>query len=110
MPKPRIASGYREPIFNNINVLQFPPLVMVDEAHACVGTHQSRQQRFELLKRLAEDRERHLILLTATPHSGDEAAFDRLLSLLDTEFAAGALDSDAGRARLARHFVQRRRI
>jgi superfamily II DNA or RNA helicase len=87
-----------------------PALVLVDEAHACVGTHQSRQQRFELLRRLAEDRERHLILLTATPHSGDEAAFDRLLSLLDAEFAAGALDSDAGRARLARHFVQRRRI
>jgi superfamily II DNA or RNA helicase len=87
-----------------------PALVLVDEAHACVGTHQSRQQRFELLRRLAEDRERHLILLTATPHSGDEAAFDRLLSLLDTEFATGALDSDAGRARLARHFVQRRRI
>jgi hypothetical protein len=50
------------------------------------------------------------ILLAATPHSGDEAAFDRLLSLLDAEFTAGALDSDAGRARLARHFVQRRRI
>src|SRR5262249_36546981 len=68
-----------------------PPLVVVDEAHACVGTHQSRQQRFELLKRLAADKERHLILLTATPHSGDEAAFDRLLSLLDDGFAAGAL-------------------
>jgi superfamily II DNA or RNA helicase len=50
-----------------------PALVVVDEAHACVGTHQSRQQRFELLKRLASDTERHLILLTATPHSGDES-------------------------------------
>jgi superfamily II DNA or RNA helicase len=84
--------------------------VVVDEAHACVGTHQSRQQRFELLKRLASDRERHLILLTATPHSGDEAAFDRLLSLLDEEFTSSALDTDATRARLARHYVQRRRI
>src|SRR6516225_8636663 len=87
-----------------------PKLVVVDEAHACVGTHQSRQQRFELLKRLAEDRERHLILLTATPHSGDEAAFDRLLSLLDEEFAGASLDTEASRIRLARHFVQRRRI
>jgi superfamily II DNA or RNA helicase len=87
-----------------------PSLVVVDEAHACVGTHQSRQQRFELLKRLSHDRERHVVLLTATPHSGDEAAFDRLLSLLDAEFASGTLDSDAGRARLARHYVQRRRI
>src|SRR6516165_3546141 len=87
-----------------------PKLVVVDEAHACVGTHQSRQQRFALLKRLSENRERHLILLTATPHSGDEAAFDRLLSLLDQEFETAAFDSDAMRARLARHFVQRRRI
>ena len=83
---------------------------MVDEAHACVGTHQSRQQRFELLKRLAEDRERHMVFLTATPHSGDEAAFDRLLSLLDDEFASNSLDTEASRIRLARHFVQRRRI
>jgi hypothetical protein len=87
-----------------------PALVVVDEAHACVGTHQSRQQRFELLKRLAEDNERHLILLTATPHSGDEAAFDRLLSLLDEGFAQGALENEQNRVRLARHFVQRRRI
>jgi superfamily II DNA or RNA helicase len=87
-----------------------PKLVVVDEAHACVGTHHGRQQRFELLKRLAEDRERHMVLLTATPHSGDKAAFDRLLSLLDDEFAGASLDSEASRIRLARHFVQRRRI
>ena len=87
-----------------------PTLVVVDEAHTCVGTHQSRQQRFELLKRLTADAERQLILLTATPHSGDEAAFDRLLSLLDPSFAEGALESEQNRVRLARHFVQRRRI
>jgi superfamily II DNA or RNA helicase len=87
-----------------------PALVVVDEAHACVGTHQSRQQRFELLKGLASDAKRHLILLTATPHSGDEAAFDRLLSLLDPAFGIGALESEQNRVRLARHFVQRRRI
>jgi superfamily II DNA or RNA helicase len=87
-----------------------PALVVVDEAHACVGTHQSRQQRFELLKRLAGDKDRNLILLTATPHSGDEVAFDRLLSLVDSGFAEGALESEQNRVRLARHFVQRRRI
>jgi superfamily II DNA or RNA helicase len=87
-----------------------PPLVVVDEAHACVGTHKNRQQRFELLRRLAADQERHLLLLTATPHSGDEAAFSRLLGLLDEAFAEDAFDSDTARARLARHFVQRRRI
>ena len=41
-----------------------PGLVIVDEAHACVGTHHGRQQRFELLKRLAADQERH----HAVPH------------------------------------------
>ncbi len=87
-----------------------PPLVVVDEAHACVGTHQGRQQRFELLKRLTEDPERHMLLLTATPHSGDEDAFGRLLSLLDSSFAGASLDDEAVRVRLARHFVQRRRI
>jgi superfamily II DNA or RNA helicase len=87
-----------------------PAFVVVDEAHACVGTHQNRHQRFELLRRLAADSERHLILLTATPHSGDEAAFSRLLSILDEQFADGAFDTDAARVRLARHFVQRRRV
>lgn len=87
-----------------------PPFVIVDEAHACVGTHLGRQQRFELLRRLAEDEDRHLLLLTATPHSGDEDAFDRLLGLLNSAFSRGTLEDDAGRRRLARHFVQRRRI
>jgi superfamily II DNA or RNA helicase len=87
-----------------------PRTIVVDEAHACVGTHQGRQQRFELLKRLSENQECHLILLTATPHSGDEDAFDRLLSLLNPTFAASALDDETFRIHLARHFVQRRRI
>jgi superfamily II DNA or RNA helicase len=87
-----------------------PKLVVVDEAHASVGTHQSRQQRFALLQQLAGDNERHMILLTATPHSGDELAFNRLLSLLDPTFDGALLDDEATRVRLARHFVQRRRI
>lgn len=87
-----------------------PALVVVDEAHACVGTHQSRQQRFALLRSLAEDAERHMVLLTATPHSGDEFAFGRLLGLLDASFGEGALETDQNREHLARHFVQRRRI
>lgn len=87
-----------------------PDFVIVDEAHACVGTHKGKQQRFDLLQGLAHDPERRLILLTATPHSGDEEAFARLLSLIDTEFGAVNFDSQKYRERLARHFVQRRRI
>jgi superfamily II DNA or RNA helicase len=87
-----------------------PQFVIVDEAHACVGTHMSRQLRFDLLKTLSADDQRHLLLLTATPHSGDEDAFGRLLGLIHAEFSSGSLETDADRRRLARHFVQRRRI
>lgn len=87
-----------------------PGMVIVDEAHACVGTESGRQQRFALLQRLASDQDRHLVMLTATPHSGDDAAFGRLLGLLDPAFGAESLDSNSGRERLARHVVQRRRI
>src|SRR5215207_9458766 len=66
-----------------------PPLVIVDEAHACVGGERGRHQRFELLQALAADSDRHMLMLTATPHSGDEAAFDRLLGLLDPAFSSG---------------------
>lgn len=96
-----------------------PEMVIVDEAHTCVdaggpGTARSRHQRYELLRRLAEDSVRHLILVTATPHSGKEDAFRSLLALLDP--ALGQLPDDlAGEARrrdrerLARYLVQRRR-
>ncbi|MGH7010065.1 MAG: helicase-related protein, partial [Caulobacteraceae bacterium] len=88
-----------------------PRMVVVDEAHACVGADRGRHQRFELLRRLAADAERELILLTATPHSGDEAAFDRLIGLIDPAFIGGAgFETEAARVRLARHFVQRRRV
>ena len=87
-----------------------PDFVIVDEAHACVGTHKGKQQRFDLLQGLAKDVSRRLIMLTATPHSGDEEAFARLLSLIDGEFASADFDNVRYRERLARHFVQRRRV
>ncbi|GES43986.1 ATP-dependent helicase HepA [Rhizobium dioscoreae] len=87
-----------------------PDFVIVDEAHACVGTHKGRQQRFDLLQGLARSTERRMILLTATPHSGDEEAFARLLSLIDPSFESMDFEDSRYRERLARHFVQRRRI
>jgi superfamily II DNA or RNA helicase len=87
-----------------------PDFVIVDEAHACVGTHKGKQQRFELLAGLARDTERRMILLTATPHSGDEDAFGRLLSLIEPSFGAMNFEDARYRERLARHFVQRQRI
>lgn len=87
-----------------------PKMVVVDEAHACVGTHKGRQQRFHLLSELAKNSERAMLMLTATPHSGDEEAFARLLSLIDPAFGTLQFDDAKYRERLARHFVQRRRI
>lgn len=87
-----------------------PSFVIVDEAHACVGTHKGRQQRFDLLHRLSQATDRHMVFLTATPHSGDEQAFARLLSLLNHKFESLSFDDEKYRERLARHFVQRRRI
>src|SRR3954447_3602804 len=92
-----------------------PELVIVDEAHTfAFGGERGRQLRHELLTRLAADPERHVILVTATPHSGKEDAFRSLLTLLDRDF--GRLPSDLSgaqhegdRRRLARHLVQRRR-
>ncbi|MCG8014614.1 MAG: DEAD/DEAH box helicase [Candidatus Thiodiazotropha sp. 'RUGA'] len=91
---------------------QCPEMVIVDEAHTCSRTGQGRQLRFELLRDLAKDKERHLALLTATPHSGDEEAFYNLLSLLKAEFAQLKDITGADhplRQLLANHFVQRRR-
>jgi superfamily II DNA or RNA helicase len=89
-----------------------PECIIVDEAHTCASSGQGKQLRFELLQRLAKDDSRHLILLTATPHSGDETAFYNLLSLLDPAFLGlqnRATADDPLRQKLARHFVQRRR-
>ena len=89
-----------------------PECIVVDEAHTCSASGAGKQLRFELLQRLAADESRHLLLLTATPHSGDEVAFFNLLSLLNPAF----LDlqnrtsaEDPLRLQLARQFVQRRR-
>ena len=90
-----------------------PDFVIVDEAHTCTSAHRVRHQRHELLRGLAESPGRHLVLLTATPHSGDDAAFYRLLGLLKPDFARLAelqgSERDRLRNRLANHFVQRRR-
>lgn len=95
-----------------------PELVIVDEAHTCVpdsadraGKH--RQLRYELLRELAEKAQRHLVLVTATPHSGKEETFRCLIGLLNPRFDpdTGSFDpaQSEDRALLAKHFVQRRR-
>ena len=89
-----------------------PQCIIVDEAHTCASSGAGKQLRFDLLQRLAKDPQRHLLLLTATPHSGDEIAFYNLLTLLDPAFLElqnRTVADDPLREKLARHFVQRRR-
>ena len=93
-----------------------PEFVIVDEAHTCVRANtNTRHQRYQLLKGLAGGEPRRgMVLLTATPHSGDDTAFHNLLGLLDPRFAqlAEMLEGDVRRKlreELALHFVQRRR-
>ncbi|GAA5155841.1 helicase-related protein [Pseudonocardia eucalypti] len=95
-----------------------PELVIVDEAHTCIApsTTASSQahQRYTLLRRLADDPARHLLLLTATPHNGDDGAWQALVGLLDNRL--GELPADlSGPARendrklLASYLIQRQR-
>lgn len=90
-----------------------PDLVIVDEVHTCVAdsttSGSGRTQRYELVRDLAADPSRHLIMATATPHSGKDEAFRNLLGLLKPELAAVDLEKKADREHLAKHFVQRRR-
>jgi superfamily II DNA or RNA helicase len=92
-----------------------PELVIVDEAHTCAdGARGGGQRRHELLRSLAGDPARHLVLVTATPHSGDRSAFRSLLTLLDPSFEdlPEDLAGDKNRRKreaIARHLVQRRR-
>ncbi len=90
-----------------------PDTVVVDEAHAAVSGGKGRHRRFELLSKLAQKADRNIIMLTATPHSGDEQAFHNLLGLLHPDFVklreASVDHHRALRERLAGYFIQRRR-
>ena len=88
-----------------------PDFIIVDEAHTCArprGANNSQQQRYNLLRKLS-DRGKQLVLLTATPHSGQTEEFQSLIGLLNPEFENYGLQSTAEREKLSKHFVQRRR-
>jgi superfamily II DNA or RNA helicase len=114
-PHTVVSIDYAKSDAHRANFLQHAPkLVIVDEAHgatAVASGGRSQQQRHELLRDLANDGSRHLILLTATPHSGVETGFLSLLGLLREEFQSLNLSSlkESERIELASHFVQRRR-
>jgi superfamily II DNA or RNA helicase len=94
-----------------------PEFVIVDEAHTCADTGEGRggrHQRYQLVSGLARDKERHMVLVTATPHSGNEEAFRSLLTILNKDFVylpedLSGREHEAQRRKLAAYFVQRRR-
>ncbi len=95
-------------------LLHCPNTVVVDEVHLCVKHQTGENQRYDLLNALSQEPGRNLILMTATPHSGDEEAFFNLIGLLKADLASGIKTKGAAREqflekKLSPYFVQRNR-
>lgn len=106
-----IKSEARRQVFVN----ECPELVIVDEAHTNSKPDQrgskSQHQRYRLIHDISQKESQHLLLLTATPHSGKQHQFQSLLGLLQKDFEELDLTeaSEKERKSLANHFVQRKR-
>jgi superfamily II DNA or RNA helicase len=106
-----LKSDKRKALFLN----DCPDLVIVDEAHTCAlpaGSKTKAQQlRHSLLYDISQDPKKHMVLLTATPHSGKDEEFISLLNLLNREFGTYQFETiDQGqRRKIARYFIQRKR-
>ncbi len=105
-----IKSEQRRQVF----IQQCPELVIVDEAHTCArpsGATKSQQQRYHLISDIAQKPNQHLMLLTATPHSGKAAEFQSLLGLINPKFEPVELPKATTELRkdVAKHFIQRKR-
>ena len=92
-----------------------PALVIVDEAHTCAmpenAKSRKQQLRHALLHEISSKQEQHLLLLTATPHSGKDDEFVSLLGLLNPDFSKLNFDEVSAKQRkqIARYFIQRKR-
>ena len=84
-------------------------LVIIDEAHKCSaytkrsagrGDEVERTKRYQLAERLSEHCD-HLLLLTATPHHGDDDRFAHFIRLIDRDLfpEPHRLGEEAGRVR-----------
>jgi superfamily II DNA or RNA helicase len=105
-----IKSDTRRSVFIN----ECPELCIVDEIHTCAkpeGANKNQHQRYSLLHDLSLKENQHLIMLTATPHSGKAEEFKSLLGLIKNDFLNLDLTaaSPEQRKELAKHFVQRKR-
>lgn len=91
-----------------------PDLLIVDEAHTCtkpIDNDKAQQQRYQLVSDIASNKQKHLVMLTATPHSGKEEAFLSLIGHLKSEFTTYNVSSISTEERieLAKYFIQRKR-
>ena len=106
-----IKTDKRRGIFLN----DCPELIVVDEAHTCTlpkgSTSKNQQQRYNLIHDIAVQENRHLVLLTATPHSGKDEEFLSLLGLLKPIFRELDFEKldQAERKNIAKYFIQRKR-
>lgn len=107
-----VKGDKKRPIF----IKDAPDLIIIDEAHTCTknldqNKSSQKQQRYELLEQLAKKDSQHIIMLTATPHSGKDGEFQSLLGLLNPEFEKYQLDdlSVSQKRKVAAHFIQRKR-
>jgi superfamily II DNA or RNA helicase len=105
-----VKSGSKLPYF----LKEAAPFIIVDEVHTCArpaNLRDNQQLRFHLLRNLANDPERHMVFLTATPHSGKDEEFNSLLSLLKPEFDKLDLATmePSKKKEIARYFIQRKR-
>lgn len=105
-----IKTGNKRQVF----IDHCPELILVDEAHTCAkpaGANNAQQLRYHLLHDISKKENQHLVLLTATPHSGKQAEFQSLLGLLKPDFERIDVitSSESERKEIAKHFIQRRR-
>ena len=98
------------------HVLEVPwDLVIVDEAHIAAKPHQTGEkqhvsmERYNFVSNIAK-RTRHLLLLSATPHSGYSDSYASLLDMLDCRIVTGPVNAPQINRDIAkRHVCQRRR-
>jgi superfamily II DNA or RNA helicase len=106
-----IKSGSKRNLF----LQECPEMIIVDEAHTCTnaqGQERSiQQQRYKIIHELVKRNDRHVILLTATPHSGLQTQFQSLLGLLNEDFGSDNFDitQKTSLQKLSPHVVMRKR-
>ena len=106
-----VKSDRRMDMFLN----DYPEFIIVDEAHTCAlpkgASSPTQQQRYNFLNKIVKKDNLHLLLLTATPHSGKNEEFQSLFGLLNPEFEKYNFDNleQSKRRKLAGYFIQRKR-